>query len=44
MAFKFENLKVWRKATQLSSEIHQLTLSFPREEIFILTAQIKRAA
>lgn len=43
MAFKFENLKVWKKAIELSSEIHELTKTFPKEEIYILTSQIKRA-
>ncbi len=41
MPFKFENLKVWQKALDLAD---QLTRTFPREEIFILTSQIKRAA
>lgn len=41
---KFENLKVWQKALDLSCDIHELTLKFPKEELFILTSQIKRAA
>lgn len=44
MAFKFEQLRVWQKALLLSNEIHILTRKFPKEEIYILTAQIKRAA
>ncbi len=44
MAFKFEQLKVWQKAMLLSHEIHQLSRSFPKEEVYILTSQIKRAA
>ena len=44
MAFKFEQLVVWQKAIELSGLIHELTLSFPKEELFILTAQVKRAA
>ena len=44
MSFKFEELKVWQKAIDLSSEIHKLTLTFPKEELYILTSQIKRAA
>jgi four helix bundle protein len=43
MSFKFEELKVWQKAIDLSCEIHKLTLSFPKEELYILTSQIKRA-
>ena len=44
MAFKFEQLKVWQLAIDMSFEIHELTRSFPKEELFILTSQIKRAA
>ncbi len=44
MGFKFEKLDVWQKAIDLSSDIHKLTQSFPKEEIYILTPQIKRAA
>ena len=44
MAFKFENLKVWQMSLDLSLEIHALTRSFPKDELFILTSQIKRAA
>ena len=44
MAFKFEKLLVWQKAVELSYDIHELTRSFPKEELFILTSQIKRAA
>lgn len=44
MAFKFENLIVWQKALDLTDEIDKLTKTFPKEELFILTSQIKRAA
>ena len=44
MAFKFEQLKVLQGAIDMSIEIHELTRSFPKEELFILTSQIKRAA
>jgi len=45
MAFKFESLQVWQKALELTDEIDSLTKnSFPKEELFILTSQIKRAA
>ncbi len=44
MAFKFEGLKVWQKSIQLSGEISELTESFPKKEMFILTSQIQRAA
>jgi four helix bundle protein len=44
MAFRFEDLQVWQKAMDLDEQINQLTKRFPREEINILTSQIKRAA
>jgi four helix bundle protein len=44
MSFKFEKLKVWRKAVDLAVDVHSITKLFPKEEMFILTSQIKRAA
>lgn len=44
MGFKFEKPIVWQKVVDFSSEIHELTKSFPKHEIFIHTSQIKRAA
>jgi len=44
MAFKFEDLKVWQRALDLSEKVHQLTVNFPKEELHILTSQFKRAA
>ena len=40
---KFEDLRIWHKALELTVIIHDLTRSFPKEEMFILTSQIKRA-
>jgi len=44
MAFKFEKLDVWQKAIDLSLRVHELTRNFPKEELYILNSQIKRAA
>jgi four helix bundle protein len=44
MSFKFEKLIVWQKALDLSELVNSLTRKFPREEMYILTSQIKRAA
>jgi len=44
MPFKCEKLKVWQEATELSGCVHNLSLKFPKEELYILTAHIKRAA
>ena len=44
MAFKFENLRVWQKSLDLTEVVHNATREFPKEELFVLTSQIKRAA
>ncbi len=44
MSFKFEKLIVWQKAIDLTALVHEITLIFPKEELYILTSQIKRAA
>ena len=44
MAFKFENLRVWEQAVDLSGEISETVKKFPKNELFVLTSQIKRAA
>ncbi|MES2559261.1 MAG: four helix bundle protein [Bacteroidota bacterium] len=41
---KFENLRVWQDAVELSGLINDLTKTFPRDEVFVLTSQIKRAS
>jgi four helix bundle protein len=43
MAFKFENLKVWQSAVELTGQIYELTEAFPKKEMFVLTSQIQRA-
>ena len=35
---------VWQKAVDLSADVNSLSKTFPKDELFILTAQIKRAA
>jgi four helix bundle protein len=44
MPFKFENLKVWQSSLEIAEKIHLVTKSFPKDELFILTQQMKRAA
>ncbi|NMH29063.1 four helix bundle protein [Flavobacterium silvaticum] len=43
MPFKFERLLVWQKAIDLSLEIDRISKKFPKEELYILNSQIKRA-
>ena len=40
----FKNLKVWSKAHQLTLSVYRSTQSFPKEELFGLTSQTRRAA
>jgi hypothetical protein len=40
----FNNLKVWKKAHQLTLTVYQETGSFPKEEVYGLASQIRRAA
>ena len=44
MAFKFESLQVWQRALDLTDDIDQLTKKFPKDELYVLSSQIKRAA
>ncbi|MDY6901172.1 MAG: four helix bundle protein [Cyanobacteriota bacterium] len=40
----FQRLKVWSKAHQLTLILYKETKSFPKEELFGLTSQIRRSA
>ena len=38
----FHGLKVWQKAHQLTLAVYQVTATFPREELYGLTSQLRR--
>ena len=38
------NLRTWQKALELVRDIYKATESFPKHELFALTAQMRRAA
>jgi four helix bundle protein len=40
----YRDLRVWKEAMELAVECYAATRGFPREEIFGLTGQIRRAA
>lgn len=40
----FKDLKVWEKAHMLTLQVYEVTRSFPKEEIYGLTSQLRRAA
>lgn len=44
MAFRFEELKIWQMAFELSNQIDAISKVFPKSEMFNLSSQIKRAA
>ena len=43
-AKSFQELLVWQKTHKFVLEVYQLTKSFPRDEIYGLTSQFRRAA
>ena len=44
MTQSFRDLIVWQRSMQLTVSIYTLTKEFPREELYGLTSQIRRAA
>lgn len=42
--YSFEKLEVWRISKDFVADIYKLTSKFPKEELFGLTSQIRRAA
>lgn len=40
----FRSLKVWEKAHELTLNVYQSTENFPKEEIYGITSQLRRAA
>jgi len=44
MSQSFRDLQVWQKSIRLATKVYLLTGEFPREEVYGLTSQIRRAA
>ena len=44
MGHSYSDLMVWQKAIDLVVEVYRHTSSFPKEEIYGLTSQIRRSA
>jgi four helix bundle protein len=40
----FRDLIVWQKSMQLARDVYALTRDFPKDELFGLTSQLRRAA
>jgi len=43
MAQSYRDLLVWQRSIQMSLAIYRLTQGFPKEELFGLTSQVRRA-
>ena len=41
---QFRNLQVWQESMELARQVYGLTRQFPKEEMFGLTGQMRRAA
>lgn len=41
---KFEDLDVWRESQSFAVEIYRITRSFPKDELYSMTNQLRRAA
>ena len=44
MGKSYRDLVVWQKAMDLVTAVYRITSAFPREEIYGLTSQLRRAA
>ncbi len=44
MLRSYKDLKTWQRSYELCLEIYKITKGFPKEEIYGLTSQIRRAA
>ena len=43
MARTYKDLVAWQKAMELVTEVYRITQHFPKEEMYGLTAQVRRA-
>ncbi len=44
MRNSYRDLRTWQQAVDLAIDVYRLTKSFPREEVYGLTIQLRRAA
>jgi len=44
MPYSFRDLKIWQEALELMLELYTITSQFPKEELYSLTNQIRRAS
>jgi four helix bundle protein len=44
LAQAFQNLTVWQRAMEMTVSVYALTKSFPKDELYGLTSQLRRAS
>ena len=44
MAFKFESLRIWHLSLELADDVDFFAQTFPKNEMYSLSSQIRRAA
>jgi four helix bundle protein len=44
LAQSFRELTVWQRAMEMTVQVYELTQGFPRDEIYGLTSQLRRAS
>ena len=44
MSFKFEKLIIWQDSMSFAEKIYHCSAKFPKDEVFNLTSQIRRAS
>lgn len=44
MGTSYQNLVAWQKAMDLVTDVYKVTRAFPKEEVYGLTSQLRRAA
>ena len=40
----FKDLNIWKRSIELVKNIYEISNSFPKEELFVLTSQLRRTA
>ena len=40
----FHSLQIWQKSHELTLKVYEISKSFPKDEMFSLTSQVRRAA
>ena len=44
MINSYQDLEVWKKAMELVTDVYKVTRTFPKEELYGLTNQLRRAS